>query len=131
MRLVETPPAATGRFTTQGGIAVTRTVAEVGPEAALESLAAALDAERGLLIECGAEAPGRYVPHAIGFRNPPLVLTGRGRRFRIEALNGRGRVLLPAFRAALEALDAVTLGPAGPDGVAGEVAEAEIGRAHV
>jgi anthranilate synthase len=123
MRLSETPPAAMGRFTTQGGIAVTRRVREVGPDGALEDLACALDAERGLLIECGAEIPGRYAPFAIGFHSPPLVLTGRGRTFRIEALNGRGRILLPAFRAALETLDSVTLGAAGPDAVAGEVAE--------
>ncbi len=39
--------------------------------------------------------------------DPPLVMVARARRVRIEALNARGRVLLPPITTALEALSAI------------------------
>src|SRR5262249_52039666 len=41
------------------------------------------------------------------FVNPPLSLAARARRFRIDALNPRGQVLLPAIAETLSALDAI------------------------
>jgi anthranilate synthase len=44
----------------------------------------------------------------MGFVDPPLVFTTRARRWSIEALNRRGRVLLPAIERALAGLPATT-----------------------
>ena len=42
------------------------------------------------------EYPGRYTRWDIAFADPCLVIVTRGRGFAVEALNERGRVLLPA-----------------------------------
>src|SRR5262249_50819822 len=43
----------------------------------------------------------------MGFVDPPLAVSGCGREARVDALNARGRVLLPAIARAFEALPAV------------------------
>jgi anthranilate synthase len=53
----------------------------------------------------------------MGFVDPPLVLTARGRAVRLEALNARGRVLLPPIAEALRALDAMERVATGSDAV--------------
>jgi anthranilate synthase len=92
------------RYTTKGGVAVTREIREHAYEPADNALARALDARRGVLFSSSFEFPGRYTRWDMGFVDPPLVVTARGRAFTIEALNRRGRVLLPALAAALAAL---------------------------
>lgn len=92
---------------TGGGLAVRRRAEPLDPDDALDPLIAALDGRRGLLLAGGVEAPGRYRRYALGFVNPPLCVTARGRTVRIEALNGRGRVLLPAVAGALRSLEAL------------------------
>src|SRR5688572_23173152 len=42
----------------------------------------------------------------MGFVDPPLEITARGRTVRLEALNARGRLLVPAMSAAITALAA-------------------------
>ncbi|HLK11677.1 MAG TPA: anthranilate synthase component I [Candidatus Binatia bacterium] len=95
------------RYTTRGGIGVERTIDEISVDGAIEPVLGALDARRGVLLASSYEYPGRYTRWDLGFADPPLALVARGRGFRVEALNARGRVLLPAIAAALEPLGAV------------------------
>ena len=94
-------------YETRGAIRVRRTVEEIAVTNAIEPIVEALDTRRGVLLASSYEYPGRYTRWDMGFVDPPLVLTAHGRRFRIEALNARGRVLLPAIETALGTLDAV------------------------
>ncbi|AIB12164.1 anthranilate synthase [Azospirillum argentinense] len=95
------------RFRTRGGVTVTRRATALDPQGALDPVIDALDRRRGLLLSSGVEAPGRYRRHALGFTDPPLALTARGRTLRLDALNARGRVLLPAIAEALLGLEAL------------------------
>lgn len=95
------------RFQTRGGVTVTRRATALDPRTALDPVIDALDRRRGLLLSSGVEAPGRYRRHALGFTDPPLALTARGRTLRLDALNARGRVLLPAVAEALRGLEAL------------------------
>ena len=56
----------------------------------------------GALFASSYEFPGRYARWTLGFVNPPLRVTGRGREFKVSALNDRGVVLVAAIEAALE-----------------------------
>jgi anthranilate synthase len=95
------------RYTTAGGIEVARTTERVGIEEAVESIIDSLDSRLGVLLASRYEYPGRYTRWDMGFVDPPLMVTSRERSFRVEALNERGSVLLPAVREAIAALDAV------------------------
>src|SRR5690606_4234237 len=55
------------------------------------------------------EYPGRYTRWDTAIIDPPLVITAQGRSMRIEALNGRGKAMLPAIARATDALDGATL----------------------
>src|SRR5499426_4636701 len=94
-------------YDTAGGIRVHRTVEEIPVANAIEPVVLALDTHRGVLLASSYEYPGRYTRWDMGFVDPPLVLVTRERDFRIEALNERGRVLLPPIASALRASDAV------------------------
>ena len=93
--------------TTGSGLGVRRTAEPVGIADALDTLTTALDERRGLLLSGGVEAPGRYRRQALGFVDPPLSVTARGRTVRIDALNPRGRLLLPAIAGALDGHEAL------------------------
>ena len=110
-------------YTTRGGVAVTREIREQDYQPADNALARALDERRGVLFSSSFEFPGRYTRWDMGFVDPPLVFTGRSRNFSIEALNRRGRVLLPPIAAALSALAAACLGHIGADRIDGRIAE--------
>ncbi len=97
----------TDTYETTGRIRVRRTIEEVPVSGAIEPVVRALDAHRGVLLASSYEYPGRYTRWDMGFVNPPLVLVARGRGFRFDALNARGRVLLPPIAEAVGALDAV------------------------
>ncbi|PWC52173.1 anthranilate synthase [Azospirillum sp. TSA6c] len=84
-----------------------RTAEPVVPAEAIDALVTALDERRGLLLSGGVEAPGRYRRQALGFVDPPLSVTARGRTVRIDALNPRGRLLLPAVAGALDGHEAL------------------------
>ena len=88
-------------YETAGGIRVQRTVEDIPLPNAIEPVIHALDTHRGVLLASSYEYPGRYTRWDMGFVDPPLVLVTRGRSFRIEALNDRGRVLLPPIAEAL------------------------------
>jgi len=111
----------TDRYLTRGGVAVRRTIEDVPVRNAIEPIVSALDARRGALLASSYEYPGRYTRWDLGFVDPPIALTAQGRRFRAEALNPRGRVLLPAFARVLSALDAVAMLETRDDGLDGEV----------
>lgn len=53
-----------------------------------------LDSHRGALFASSFEYPGRYTCWDIGFYNPPLVITCKGKSIYIQALNQRGEMLL-------------------------------------
>ena len=88
-------------FTTQGGVAVRRESDSLDYEHAIEPLIDALDTQRGVLLASSFEYPGRYTRWDIGFVDPPIEVTCRGRRFTVKALNDRGAVLLPAIARAI------------------------------
>ena len=87
--------ATTPTYTTAGGIRVSVATHELPYGHACDDLIDRLDRRRGLLFSSSMEAPGRYTRWDMGFCDPPLAVTSVERRFTIEALNGRGRVLLP------------------------------------
>jgi anthranilate synthase len=111
----------TDRYLTRGGLAVRRTIEEIPVRDAIEPIVAALDERRGVLLASSYEYPGRYTRWDLGFVDPPVVVTARGRRFRIDALNERGRVLLAALARAISSLDAVATLEAEADRLEGEV----------
>ena len=94
-------PVQHSHYTSAGGVRVQRAVFAVSQPDAIARLRERLDAERGVLLTSGFEYPGRYTRWDIGFVNPPVVLTARGRAVSIEALNARGKVLLPELQRAL------------------------------
>jgi anthranilate synthase len=110
-------------YATKGGIGITREIREGLYQPADNALAEALDHRRGVLFSSSFEFPGRYTRWDMGFVDPPLAFTARGRSFSIDALNLRGRVLLPAIAQALSALPAIGLCRIGENGLCGEVAE--------
>jgi anthranilate synthase len=94
----------TDQYRTLGGVLVERAREAIDPQPAIEAIVDALDARRGVLLASGVEQPGRYTRWDVGFVDPPLALTSRGREFRLAALNARGRALLPAAAAAVGAV---------------------------
>jgi anthranilate synthase len=84
-------------YTTLGGIVVSRSIAEVKMETALDEVLFHLDTQCGGLLKSSYEYPGRYKRWAIGFINPPLEVTTREKTFTLTALNNRGNVLLPVL----------------------------------
>jgi anthranilate synthase len=89
------------RYVTRGGLSVERTQEPLPVTCAVEPVIDALDDRRGVLLASSFEYPGRYTRWDIGFCDPPLALVGRGREVRVEALNARGAVILPAVARAL------------------------------
>jgi anthranilate synthase len=92
-------------FTLAGGVRVRRTPRAVAYQGAALAYVDMLDERRGAVLSSNYEYPGRYARWDIAFVDPPLVLTARGRDVTVEALNARGRVLLPAFAAAIRGGD--------------------------
>ncbi|MDT3380349.1 anthranilate synthase component I [Labrys neptuniae] len=113
-----------------GGIRIHRTCRDLDYPHDLSALIDRLDRQRGALFSSGCEVPGRYRRGEIGFVDPPLVITGKDRRFRIEALNQRGTCLIPAIEARLRPLDLFETFTRGEDHLAGKVREVEGGFAE-
>jgi anthranilate synthase len=90
-------------YRTTGGLTVRRAVATLDYGDATVPLAETLDRRPGVLLASSYEFPGRYSRFDLGFTDPPLVMTARGREVSVRALNDRGRVLLPAVRSTLAA----------------------------
>ena len=111
-------------FRTKGGIAVERETWTGPYRREHDQLSGALDTRRGVLFSSSFEFPGRYTRLDMGFVDPPLVLTARGRAMTVEALNERGQVLLPAFAAAIAAMPGATIRASDAHRVAADIAEA-------
>jgi anthranilate synthase len=110
-------------FRTAGGIRIQREISDQPYRPADNTLAAALDTRRGVLFSSSFEFPGRYTRWDMGFVDPPLVFTARGRRFTIDALNRRGRLLLDPIAEAVAALAATTIEGTSADRISGEIGE--------
>ncbi len=101
-------PGRQYRHETGGGVRVHLSVEELDYDAAaMDDLVDSLDGSPGVLLRSGFEYPGRYTRWDIGFVNPPLRLTGRGRKLTIEALNSRGGILLAEVERALACCESV------------------------
>src|SRR5260370_8295138 len=96
-------------YTTNGGIRIEREIQHRAYAPADTTLAEALDDRRGVLLSSSFEFPGRYTRWDMGFVDPPLVFTARGRKFSIEALNQRARILLDPIAEAIAGLTAATV----------------------
>lgn len=95
------------RYVTKGGIAVERHTLQLPEGDVAEPLIRALDHKLGCFFSSSVEFPGRYSRWDIGFKNPPIMITGRGRGFKVQALNARGKILIRAICGALEADETV------------------------
>ena len=84
-------------YETRGGIVVSRETELLPADTGIDSLVERLDAECGVLLASHYEYPGRYSRWDVGFVNPPIRITGRGRQLEIASCNERGEVLLPAL----------------------------------
>lgn len=96
-----TPPTANHQYQTSGGLLVDCEKRPVDVDRELSDLIDRLDTHRGLLLHSGFEVPGRYRRYDIGFVNPPLVFTTRGRAFEVQALSDRGLPILEICHQAL------------------------------
>src|ERR1700712_1407928 len=82
-------------YRTRGGLVVSRAVEQFSGDAKrLDDLIDLLDRRRGVLLSSGTRVPGRYESFDLGFADPPLVLETEGANFTLNALNGRGEVLI-------------------------------------
>ena len=113
-------------YETKGGIRIEREIVAQPYTPADTALADRLDRQRGVLFSSSFEFPGRYTRWDMGFVDPPLVLTARGRGFTIEALNERGRVLLGAVADHVAKLPAAEIRRIGDDRIDGEIRESAV-----
>src|SRR6266851_2261885 len=112
-------------YTTDGGVSIRREISNRDYRPADMALADALDTRRGVLFSSSFEFPGRYTRWDMGFVDPPLAFTARGRRFSIDALNERGRILLDPIEEALAGLEATNLERTADTHLAGQIRETE------
>ena len=88
-------------YLSAGGVRVRRSTMALPYGSAIADLRDRLDEARGVLLSSSFEFPGRYNRWDVGFVNPPIAIIARGRSMEIEALNARGRILLPELARAL------------------------------
>lgn len=91
-------------YITEGGIEVIRSTGRDDFKTALDDCLTALDQQRGVVLSSNYEYPGRYTRWELGFVNPPLAISAKGRSMVIEALNDRGVILMPAIHKQLKDL---------------------------
>ena len=111
------------RFVTAGGVTVTRKRHETPYHGAIETYIDALDSRRGCVFSSNYEYPGRYTRWDTAIVDPPLVVSARGRSMRIEALNGRGEVLLPVVGRTLDGMADIVVEERSPRLIALTVAQ--------
>ncbi|WP_285730452.1 anthranilate synthase component I [Nocardiopsis sp. ATB16-24] len=105
----------TTTYRTRCGVTVHRTASACDPEV-LSELVEAVEYHRGGVLSSGMEYPGRYDRWHLGYVDPCLEITTRGRRVTATALNERGRVLLPVLAEAL-----YSVGAPDPDGTLDDI----------
>ncbi len=94
-------------YETAGGIRIRREDVPQPYAHAADSISDSLDNRRGVLLTSSFEYPGRYTRWDIGFVDPIIEFTARGRNFTLRALNPRGGVVLPKLVSALDSCEAV------------------------
>ena len=109
-------------FVTAGGITVTRQRHATPYAGAIEAYVDALDERRGAVFSSNYEYPGRYTRWDTATIDPPLAVVASGRSMRIEALNARGEVLLPAILGAIKGLPEVGVADAAANAIRLEIA---------
>ncbi|WP_407941786.1 anthranilate synthase [Mesorhizobium neociceri] len=97
------------RFVTAGGVTITRDRHDKPYAGAIDAYVDGLNSRRGAVFSSNYEYPGRYTRWDTAIIDPPLVISARGRAMRIEALNGRGEVLLSVIGKTLAGLAEVTI----------------------
>ncbi|MFD3684900.1 anthranilate synthase component I [Nocardiopsis sp. NPDC058631] len=97
--------AQTTTYRTPGGVTVHRSATPCDPEV-LTDLVQSVEHRRGGVLSSGMEYPGRYDRWHLGYVDPCLEISTRGRRVTATALNARGRVLLPVLAQALATVGA-------------------------
>src|SRR5215469_7558241 len=112
-------------YLTKGGIRVTREIRHRDYRPADAAFAGALDERRGVLFSSSFEFPGRYTRWDMGFVDPPLVFTARGRRFAIEALNERGVILLEQIAQSLAGIAAARIERTCRERISAEIEETD------
>ncbi|MGB6117023.1 MAG: anthranilate synthase [Mesorhizobium sp.] len=103
------------RYVTEGGVAITRRRTATPYEGAIETYIDALNSRRGAVFSSNYEYPGRYTRWDTAIIDPPIAITAIGRQMRIEALNSRGKVLLPMIEATVSGLTSVKVARKGDD----------------
>jgi len=97
------------RYTSAGGVSITRQSRVCEGAQELEKRLLLLDTQPGVLLSCASEYPGRYQKRDLLLVNPPIQISARHHQLTIRALNARGEILLPTFYAALQSLAQVSL----------------------
>jgi anthranilate synthase len=92
----------TFRFSTPGGIEVTRSISKVPFKKGLRGLLKQLDEHRGFYLSSGYEYPGRYSRWDIASVCPPLEIVSSERRVEFRPLNARGKALLDILLPVIE-----------------------------
>ena len=108
-------------YQTPGGVTVICTVGQLPYSEALNEAFDAIDHYQGALFCSGYEYPGRYSRWDLGFIQPPVEIIGRNRNFAVNALNERGKNILPMISRALKEQSYIQKLDAGPDALLGEV----------
>src|SRR5436305_10101359 len=90
------------RYSTPGGIAVTRVVSKVPYKKGLKSLLNDLDLHRGVYLSSGYEFPGRYSRWDFASTRPPLEIIAIDREIEFRPLNQRGEILNRMLQPVLE-----------------------------
>ena len=112
-------------YRTEGGIGIRREISNQPYRPTDNALAGELDTRRGVLFSSSFEFPGRYTRWDMGFVDPPLVFTARGRQFGVDALNERGRVLLDPIADTVGALAVTTVERRSADRLTGGIGETQ------
>ncbi|HEV2337059.1 MAG TPA: anthranilate synthase component I [Stellaceae bacterium] len=113
-------------YETKGSIRIEREIVAQPYSPADTALADRLDHQRGVLFSSSFEFPGRYTRWDMGFVDPPLALTARGRSFAVEALNQRGQILLGAVGDHLALLPAAEIQHRSADRIDGAIGESTV-----
>jgi len=112
-------------YRTRAGLLVTRAVEQfTGGASRLDDLVSLLDGRRGVVLSSGTTVPGRYESFDLGFSDPPLKLETTGFNFALQALNGRGEVLI-AFLADVLSDPSVVISEKTPSRLAGHILRGE------
>ncbi len=112
-------------YQTKGNIIIQRRIETLNYKDAIEPIITALDSHRGILLASSFEYPGRYTRWDIGFVNPPLQIVAKGQTFSIEALNERGKILLPIIAKAVSELETVRIQASNDERVTGTIPRSE------